>query len=146
MIQIFDESLARKHFPHNRPFVKGAGIRNIDMMKSALQTLLSWQRSFWIRSQTHYSDVRMSVMASQIIGVSIVYSIVCPGADQRKHQSPPSLVFVREIRRRRVNSTHQGASNAENENDVTMYNIKYPGVFNFLFMWFQYCNQICFDI
>ena len=32
----------------------------------------------------HYSDVIMSVMASQITGVSIVYSTLCPGTDKRK--------------------------------------------------------------
>ena len=36
----------------------------------------------------------MSAMASQITGVSIVYSTVCTGADQRKHQSSVSLAFV----------------------------------------------------
>ena len=35
----------------------------------------------------HYRDVIMSVIASQITGVSIVCSTVCSGADQRKHQS-----------------------------------------------------------
>ena len=30
----------------------------------------------------HYSDVVMSVMVSQITGVSIVYSTICSGADQ----------------------------------------------------------------
>ena len=34
----------------------------------------------------HYSDVILSVMMFQITGVSIVYSTVCSGADQRKHQ------------------------------------------------------------
>ena len=43
----------------------------------------------------HYTDVIMSTMAFQIIGVSIVYSIVRSGADQRKHQSSTSLAFVR---------------------------------------------------
>ena len=33
----------------------------------------------------HYNDVIMSVMASQIAGVSIVYSTVCSDADQRKN-------------------------------------------------------------
>ena len=32
----------------------------------------------------HYGDVIMSAMASQITGVSILYSTVCSGADQRK--------------------------------------------------------------
>ena len=43
----------------------------------------------------HYSEVIMSTMASQITGLSIVYSTVCSGADQRKHQSSASLTFVR---------------------------------------------------
>ena len=34
---------------------------------------------------THYNDVIMSVMASQITYVLIVYSTVCSDADQRKH-------------------------------------------------------------
>ena len=38
-------------------------------------------------------------MTSQITGVSIVCSAVCSGANQRKHQSSVSLVFVRGIHR-----------------------------------------------
>ena len=36
------------------------------------------------------------------------YSIVCSGADQRKHQSSASLAFVRGIHRWPVNSPHKG--------------------------------------
>ena len=43
---------------------------------------------------THYGDVLMSVMASQITCVSIVCATVCSGADQRKHQSPMSLTWT----------------------------------------------------
>ena len=50
----------------------------------------------------------MSVIASQITSVSIVYSTVYPGADQRKHESSASLVFVRGIHRWPVNSPHKG--------------------------------------
>ena len=42
-------------------------------------------------SAPHYSDVIMSAVASQITGVLIVYSTVCSGVDQRKHQSSASL-------------------------------------------------------
>ena len=56
----------------------------------------------------HYIDVIMSAMASQITGVSIIYSNVCSGADQRKHQSSASLAFVRGIHRWPVNSPHKG--------------------------------------
>ena len=47
-------------------------------------------------------------MASQITSLTIVYSIVYSGADQRKHQSSVSLAFVRGIHRWLVNSPHQG--------------------------------------
>ena len=50
------------------------------------------------KNDRYYSDVIMSAKASQIISVSNVYSNVCPGTDQRKHQSSESLAFVRGIR------------------------------------------------
>ena len=50
----------------------------------------------------------MSAMASQITGVTIVYSTVCHGADQRKHLSFASLAFVMEIHRWPVDSPHKG--------------------------------------
>ena len=46
-------------------------------------------------------------MASQITGVSIVYSTVCLGIHQRKCQSSASLAFVREIHRWSVNSPYK---------------------------------------
>ena len=42
----------------------------------------------------HYSDVMMRSMASPITSLTIVYSTVYPGADQRKHQTSASLAFV----------------------------------------------------
>ena len=49
----------------------------------------------------------MSVIASQITSLAIVYSAVYSGADQRKHQSSASLAFVRGIHRRPVNYPHK---------------------------------------
>ena len=46
-------------------------------------------------------------MASQITSLTIVYSTVYSGADQRKHQSSASLAFVRGIHRLPVNSPHK---------------------------------------
>ena len=74
---------------------------------------------YWTRAQvpisesgqcnsSHYSDVIMSVMASQITSVSIVCTTVCSGADQRKHQSSASQAFVRGIHRWPVNSAYKG--------------------------------------
>ena len=56
----------------------------------------------------HYNDVIMSVMASQITSLTIVYSTVYSGADQWKHQRSASLAFVRGIPRWPVNSPHKG--------------------------------------
>ena len=39
----------------------------------------------------------MSVMASQMTSLSIVYSTVYTDTDQRKHQNSASLSFVREF-------------------------------------------------
>ena len=61
----------------------------------------------------HSSDVIMSTMASQITGVTIVYSTVCSGEDQRKHQSSASLAFVRKFTGDRWFPA-QKATNAEN--------------------------------
>ena len=49
----------------------------------------------------------MGGMASQITSLTIVYSSVYSGADQRKHQSAASLAFVRRIHRWPVNSPHK---------------------------------------
>ena len=54
-----------------------------------------------------YDDVRMGAIASQITSLTIVYSIVYSDVDQRKHQSSPSLAFVRGIHRGPVNSPHK---------------------------------------
>ena len=50
----------------------------------------------------------MSGMASQINSLTIVYSRIYSGADQRKHQSSASLAFVRRIHQWPVNSPHKG--------------------------------------
>ena len=63
---------------------------------------LSWQDK-----KSHYSDVIMGTMASQITSLTIVYSIVYSGTAQRKHQSSASLAFVRGIHRSPVNSPHK---------------------------------------
>ena len=57
--------------------------------------------------QSHYDDVILSLMASQIISLAIVYSTSYSGVDQRNHQSSASLAFVRGIHRGPVNSPHK---------------------------------------
>ena len=60
-----------------------------------------------ITSSLHYNDVIMGSIASQINSLTIVYSAIYSGADQRKHQSSASLAFVRGIHRGPVNSPHK---------------------------------------
>ena len=50
----------------------------------------------------------MGAIVSEITSVPIIYSQVCSGTDQRKHQSSASLAFVRGIHRGPVNSPHKG--------------------------------------
>ena len=77
--------------------------------------LVSDRFAMWtFQRKSHDSDVIMSAAAFQITGISIVYSTVCSGADQRKHQSSASLAFVRGIHRWPVDSPHKAPSNAEN--------------------------------
>ena len=68
----------------------------------------------------------MSVMASHVTGVSFVCSVVCSGADQRKHQSSASLAFVRGIHRSPVNSPHKGPVTRKMFpfDDVIMFNLQ----------------------
>ena len=56
----------------------------------------------------HYSDGIMGTVASQITSLTIVYSTVNSGTDQRKHQNSASLVFVQGIHRWLMNSQHKG--------------------------------------
>ena len=63
--------------------------------------------STWTMSSNHYCDIIMGAM-SQITSLTIVYSTVYSGADQRKHQSSASLAYVRGIHRWPVNYPHKG--------------------------------------
>ena len=61
-----------------------------------------------LKVTTHYNDPIMSTTASQITSLTIVYSTVYLGVDQRKHPSSASLAFVRRIHRWPVNFPHKG--------------------------------------
>ena len=56
---------------------------------------------------SHYDDVIMGAIASQITSLTIVYSTIYSDADQRKHQSFASLAFVWGIHRVPMNSPHK---------------------------------------
>ena len=69
------------------------------MSKLPHRTIHHWDKQYFmiIPDSTvgkHYGDVIIGTMASQITSLTIVYSTVHSGADQRKHQSTASLAFV----------------------------------------------------
>ena len=66
-----------------------------------------------LQMTNHYCDVKMGAMASQITSLTIAYTTVYSGTDQRKHQSSASLAFVWGIHQWREFPA-QMASNAEN--------------------------------
>ena len=68
-------------------------------------TIMYTMRAWSPITKYHYNGVIISAIASQITGVST--STVCPGADQREHQSSASLAFVRGIHQSPVNSPHK---------------------------------------
>ena len=72
-------------------------IHGIELVLPACSSFLS----------THYDDVIMDWIASQITSLPVVCSIVYSGVNQRKHQSSASLAFVREIHRGPVNFPHK---------------------------------------
>ena len=85
---------------------------DIDMVLRRQQAIIQnndealWGPDVW--QGLHHCDVIMSMMASQISSLPIVYAIVYSGTDQRKHQSSASLAFVWGIHRWPVNSPHRG--------------------------------------
>ena len=76
-----------------------------DLFAVTLHLVTPNHRKVWL--SRHYDDVIMGAIAHQTTSLTIVYSTVYSGADQRKHQSSASLAFVRGIHRRPVNSLHK---------------------------------------
>ena len=67
-----------------------------------------------------YNDVVKGAMAPQITSLTIIYSTVDSGTEQRKHQSSALLAFVRGIHRWPVNSPHKRPVARKMFDDVIM--------------------------
>ena len=90
---------------HSNPDLTG---RTICITMILAQWCSIWHfHNNWGPIYLHYSDVTMGSMASQITSLTIVYSTVYSGADQRKHQNSASLASVRGIHQWPVNSPHK---------------------------------------
>ena len=92
-------ALNRKFPPHRRrkdSLILSWGWR-CNSTKLYWSLCISWIWLHDIDGHDHYNGVIMSALPSQITSVSIVYSTVCSGANQRKHQSSASLALWREF-------------------------------------------------
>ena len=104
-----DPGLFQGHWG-NRTIVPIASERNLKnilcvcIFHKSNETLVIWNTK---QSTSHYDDVIMTMLASQITSLTVVYSIVYSGVNQRKHQSSASLAFVREIHRGPMNFPHK---------------------------------------
>ena len=78
------------------------------LQAGAQQAVIAVDPSFNSLGIDSRNDVIMSIMASQLTSLTIVYSTVYSGVDQRKHQSSAILAFVRGIHQWPVNSQHKG--------------------------------------
>ena len=94
----------------------------------------------------------MGAMVSQTTSLTIVYSTVYSGADQRKHQSSAPLAFARGIHRWPVDSPRKGPVTRKNlpfDDVIMIYNLhsleaenKQPSHFQL----FQFANKILLHI
>ena len=80
------------------------GMASSSSRPSAMPSLSSLS----VSTKSHYNDVIMSVMASEITSITNFYSTVYSGTYERKHQSSASPAFVVGIHRWPVNSPHKG--------------------------------------
>ena len=92
-------NLKLSHYTGGKWFIHGTKHHKEDRLQSL-------KHSCWF--SWHYNDVIMSAMASQILSLTVVYSSVYSGADQRKRQISASLAFVRGFHRWPVDSLHKG--------------------------------------
>ena len=94
-------------FPYYRamPLLQHCSIRVY--FPNTPKQFMQFHSSRVIRELFHYTDVIMSAVASQIISLTIVYSTVYSGVDQRKHKSSASLTFMRGIHWSPMNSPHK---------------------------------------
>ena len=100
--RLFQRSLiSPRHNPNDRQISPYAGAKRGDWKR------LAWNSAASIMSSPHYCNVIMGAVVSQVTSLTIVYLTVLSGGDQRKHQSPASLAFLRGIHRWPMNSSHK---------------------------------------
>ena len=89
------DALKLKCLHFDKISVLGCTARDENFVKMIIFQFHCWCCVCWSsehpQRQSHYSDVIMSAIASQITGVLIVRSTICSRTDERKRQSSASL-------------------------------------------------------
>ena len=91
-------------------YVSEGNLRFVMLRKSqhrVISTPVYCRLSIYCYQSSHYGDVIMGMIWSQITSLTIVFSIVYSNIDQRKHRSSASLAFEKGIHRGSVNSPHK---------------------------------------
>ena len=80
-----------------------SGFENVirRIIQAAVDRFCHTIQGYFTGNGIHYDDVIISAIASHITSLTVVYSTVYCGADQRKHQSSALLAFVWGIHRDR---------------------------------------------
>ena len=119
-VQCFTPVLSRRVFKHLCHWLFSDNNQEVDAMVLRAQAhrhASESESAVWMSRKTdcrtdvinvHCSDAITGAIASQITGLTIVYSTVYSAIDHRNHQSSALLAFVRGIHRRPVNSPHKG--------------------------------------
>ena len=103
-------SLHRQCFRHQGVWLwhQNRACADMYVREQSMPKVIIWDLKYTPRIlHAHYSDV-MDTVASEITSLTMVYLTVYSTADQRKHQSPTSLAFVRGIHRSPGKSPHKG--------------------------------------
>ena len=93
------------HFPKRHPAVLTCHLQGLAELESLPHTPSAIRMKCNL-FQCSFDAVLMVAMASQITSLTIVYSTVYSGTDQRKHQRSASLAFVWWIHRGLMKSPH----------------------------------------
>ena len=98
--------------------------------------LAHWRRKKNGRRFAHYNDFIISAMASQITSLTIVYSTVYSGTDQRKHQSSASLAILMGILRWPINPPQKTpVTRKKLPFDDVIMQTKFLKAFSAIFIW-----------
>ena len=137
---------SRTHPLQWRFLVLGTGNRWMPPIKCpVLRKRVLVLKTHGTHKDTHYNDVILTTMASQITSLTVVYSTVYSDADQRKYQSSASLAFVWEIYRHRWIPRTKGQLRVKCFHLMTS---SWPGSFTCFMCWIVYevFLKICLNV